>query len=180
MLCPCAGFPSATHGLNTCCYLIAMAWVHACLQYRPAVSMPPYAHLLVVTQPSSQPPTSLPEPIMMSLRPGSELLESQPLPPEKKPFSNSMVQVSPGLLEPMAQLATNDDRTPRSLLDEKTPKWAREQRLEEKSWLTNGTDIFECPPPKTENEVGGEERPAGWGSVMGWEGSGGRRAACWT
>lgn len=117
---------------------------------------------------------------MMSLRPGSELLESQPLPPEKKPFSNSMVQVSPGLLEPMAQLATNDDRTPRSLLDEKTPKWAREQRLEEKSWLTNGTDIFECPPPKTENEVGGEERPAGWGSVVGWEGSEGRRAACWT
>lgn len=93
------------------------------------------------------------EPIMMSLRPGSEPLEPQPLPPEKKPFSNSMLQVSPGLLEPMAQLATNDDRTPRSLLGEKTPKWATERRLEEKSWLSNGTDIFECPPPKTENEL---------------------------
>lgn len=124
----------------------------------------PHAHLLMATQPSSQPFTSLSEPIMMSLRPGSEPLEPQPLPPEKKPFSNSMVQVSPGLLEPMAQLATNDDRTPRSLLGEKTPKWATERRLEEKSWLSNGTDIFECPPPKTENEVGGERGLQGGGA----------------
>jgi coronin-2 len=36
----------------------------------------------------------------------------------------------------------------------KAPWWATEHRLEEKkSWLTNGFDIFECPPPKTENEV---------------------------
>ncbi|KAK7801612.1 hypothetical protein U0070_013148 [Myodes glareolus] len=40
------------------------------------------------------------EPIMTSLRPGSELLDSRPLPPEKKLLSNSMVQVSSGPLEP--------------------------------------------------------------------------------
>lgn len=40
------------------------------------------------------------------------------------------------------------------MLEEKTPRWAAEHRLEEKkSWLTNGFDVFECPPPKTENEV---------------------------
>lgn len=25
---------------------------------------------------------------------------------------------------------------------------------EKKAWLTNGIDIFDYPPPKTENEVG--------------------------
>ncbi|CAH6790366.1 Coro2a [Phodopus roborovskii] len=92
------------------------------------------------------------EPVMMSLRPGSELLDSQPLLPEK-PLSNFMVQVSPQPLEPKAKLATNDGHTLCSMLEEKSPKWATEHRLEEKPWLTNGFDVFECPPPKTENEL---------------------------
>ncbi|XP_042127084.1 coronin-2A isoform X1 [Peromyscus maniculatus bairdii] len=91
------------------------------------------------------------EPIMMSLRPGSELLDAQPLPPERL-LSKSVVQASPRPLEPVAQLATEDGQTPCSRPEEKAPKWATEQKLE-KSWLTNGFDVFECPPPKTENEL---------------------------
>lgn len=93
----------------------------------------------------------------MSLRPGSELLDAQPLPPERL-LSKSVVQASPRPLEPVAQLATEDGQTPCSRPEEKAPKWATEQKLE-KSWLTNGFDVFECPPPKTENEVGGERGP---------------------
>lgn len=91
-------------------------------------------------------------PIMMSLRPGSELLDPQALPPERL-LSNSVVQVSPQPLEPVKQPAEDGDQAPFSLLEEKVTKWTTEHQLEEKSWLTNGFDIFECPPPKTENEL---------------------------
>ena len=91
-------------------------------------------------------------PIMMSLRPGSELLDSQTLPPER-PLSNSMVQVSPQPLEPMKQPAEDGDQAPFSLLEEKLAKWTAEHHLGEKSCLTNGFDVFECSPPKTENEL---------------------------
>lgn len=68
------------------------------------------------------------------------------------------------------KLAAEDSHKPCSLLEEKVPRWAVEHRLEEKkSLLTNGFDIFESPPPKTENEVKESEglpRAAG-GS---WEG----------
>ena len=93
-----------------------------------------------------------PGPIMMSLRPGSELLDSQTLPPER-PLSNSMVQVSPQPLEPMKQPAEDGDQAPFSLLEEKLAKWTAEHHLGEKSCLTNGFDVFECSPPKTENEL---------------------------
>nr|XP_058926995.1 coronin-2A isoform X4 [Kogia breviceps] len=52
------------------------------------------------------------------------------------------------------KLAAEDGRRPLSLLEERAPRWAAEHRLEEKkTWFTNGFDIFECPPPKTENEL---------------------------
>lgn len=114
-----------------------------------------------------------PGPIMMSLRPGSELLDSQTLPPER-PLSNSMVQVSPQPLEPMTQPAEDGDQASFSLLEEKVPKWAAEHQLQEKSWITNGFDVFECPPPKTENEVGWEG-PAEWDRVARFEGNEDRR-----
>lgn len=91
-------------------------------------------------------------PIMMSLRPGSKLLDPQALPPERL-LSNSMVQVSPQPLEPVKQPAEDGDQAPFSLLEKKVTKWTTEHQLEEKSWLTNGFDVFECPPPKTENEL---------------------------
>lgn len=109
----------------------------------------------------------------MSLRPGSQLLSPQPLPPEK-PLSTSTAQTSPLLWDKKAKLSAEDGQRPFS-----HPRWAAEHRLEEKkAWLTNGFDIFECPPPKTENEVcvwGG----AGGGSVEGPRGKreGGGRGA---
>lgn len=97
---------------------------------------------------------SLPGPVLVSLRPGSELLSPRPLPRERPP-SNSLAPASPHLLDQTEALVAEDGRRPFSLLEEKAPRWTAEHRLEEKkTWLTNGFDIFECPPPKTENEVG--------------------------
>ncbi|KAK1334295.1 hypothetical protein QTO34_005298 [Cnephaeus nilssonii] len=73
----------------------------------------------------------------------------------ERPLSNSLAPASPHLLDQTEMLAAEDRRRPFSLLEEKAPRWTAEHRLEEKkTWLTNGFDIFECPPPKTENEVG--------------------------
>ncbi|KAM5258527.1 coronin-2A isoform 2-T3 [Hipposideros larvatus] len=92
-------------------------------------------------------------PILVSLRPGSELLSPLPLPRER-PLSSSMVPASPQLFNQTEKLVAEDGRRPSSLLEIKAPRWAAENRLEEKkAWLTNGFDIFECPPPKTENEL---------------------------
>ena len=104
--------------------------------------------LSVLTQPFA----SLPGPVLVSLRPGSELLSPRPPPPESSP-SNPTTPTSPHLLGQTEKLVVEDRQRPFSLL-EKSPSWAAEHRLEEKkSWLTNGFDIFECPPPKTDNEV---------------------------
>ncbi|XP_034823749.1 coronin-2A isoform X2 [Pan paniscus] len=93
------------------------------------------------------------DPILVSLRPGSELLRPHPLPAER-PIFNSMAPASPRLLNQTEKLAAEDGWRSSSLLEEKTPRWAAEHRLEEKkTWLTNGFDVFECPPPKTENEL---------------------------
>ncbi|XP_021783024.2 coronin-2A isoform X4 [Papio anubis] len=93
------------------------------------------------------------DPILVSLRPGSELLRPHPLPAER-PVFHSMAPASPRLLNQAEKLAAEDGWRSSSLLEEKTPRWAAEHRLEEKkSWLTNGFDVFECPPPKTENEL---------------------------
>lgn len=51
------------------------------------------------------------------------------------------------------RLVAEDGRRPFSLLEEKAPRWAAEHRLEKKTWLTDCSDIFECPPPKAENEL---------------------------
>nr|KAF6433142.1 coronin 2A [Molossus molossus] len=93
------------------------------------------------------------EPLLVSLRPGSELLSPRPLPPER-PLSNPMAPTSPHLWDQTGKVVAEDGEGPYSLLEEKAPRWAAEHRLEEKkTWLTNGFDIFECPPPKTENEL---------------------------
>lgn len=178
LCCSCllASFP--THVLHML-VPTALGWVHTCLQ-KPLlclcclpVSIRIYPRPLSPLHSLLLPP---PGPIMMSLRPGSELLDSQTLPPER-PLSNSMVQVSPQPLEPMKQPAEDGDQAPFSLLEEKVPKWTTEHQRE-KSCLTNGFDVFECPPPKTENEVG-RERPAGWERVVGCEGNDRRQPAAW-
>lgn len=127
---------------------VACARVPAC----PCVSVPPLPSApghSVLTRSL----VSLPGPVLVSLRPGSQLLSHQPLFPER-PLSNSMAPASPRLSSQTGQLAAEDARRPRSLLEEKATRRAAEQRLEEKkTWFSNGFDIFECPPPKTENEV---------------------------
>ena len=61
---------------------------------------------------------------------------------------------SPHLFNQTESLVAEDGRRPFSLLEEKAPRWAAEHRQEEKkTWLSDGFDIFECPPPKTENEA---------------------------
>ncbi|KAF6123753.1 coronin 2A [Phyllostomus discolor] len=92
-------------------------------------------------------------PVLVSLRPGCELLSPRPLPPESAP-STPTAPASPHLTSQMEKLVAEDGQRPFSLPEEKSPKWTPEHRLEEKkAWLTNGFDIFECPPPKTENEL---------------------------
>ncbi|XP_037350026.1 coronin-2A [Talpa occidentalis] len=92
-------------------------------------------------------------PVLVSLRPGSEMLSSQPLPPEK-PVSNPPTPTSSWLPDQKEKMVPEDGRRPSFSLPERTSRWMPEHRLEEKkTWLTNGFDIFECPPPKTENEL---------------------------
>ncbi|XP_029776660.1 coronin-2A isoform X1 [Suricata suricatta] len=82
-------------------------------------------------------------PVLVSLRPGSEQLCPRPLLPERPPSLNQT-----------GRLAVQDGQRTFSLREETVPRWAAEHRLEEKKTrLTNGFDIFECPPPKTENEL---------------------------
>nr|XP_055206010.1 coronin-2A isoform X2 [Gorilla gorilla gorilla] len=110
-------------------------------------------HLSYLTEYRSYNPQKGIDPILVSLRPGSELLRPHPLPAER-PVFNSMAPASPQLLNQTEKLAAEDGWRSSSLLEEKTPRWAAEHRLEEKkTWLTNGFDVFECPPPKTENEL---------------------------
>ncbi|XP_012878699.1 PREDICTED: coronin-2A [Dipodomys ordii] len=93
------------------------------------------------------------DPVLMSLRPGSQLLSPQPLPPER-PLSTSGASASSPPLGPTAKLAVDVGRKSCSLPEGKVTSWTTEHQLEEKkSWLTNGFDVFECPPPKTENEL---------------------------
>jgi len=87
-------------------------------------------------------------PVMVSLRPCSELLSPQPLLPERPPS----VPTAPS--NQTGKVVVEDGRRSFSLLEEKVPRQAAaEHRPEEKTArLTNGFDM-ECPPPKTENEL---------------------------
>lgn len=91
-------------------------------------------------------------PVLVSLRPGSQMLSPRALPAERS-MSNSVGPTPALALDRSEKLSMVDGRKPFSLREEKVPRRTAEHRLEEKSWLTNGFDIFECPPPKTENEL---------------------------
>ncbi|XP_077768779.1 coronin-2A isoform X2 [Canis aureus] len=86
-------------------------------------------------------------PVLVSLRPCSELLSPQPLLPERPPSEPTTP------FNQKEKLVVEDGQKPFSRVEEKVPRQAAERRLEEKKTrLTNGFDI-ECPPPKTENEL---------------------------
>lgn len=88
------------------------------------------------------------EPVMVSLRPCSELLSPELLLPERPP------SVSTAPSNQTEKAVVEDGRRSFSLPEEKAPRQAAaERRPEEKTArLTNGFDM-ECPPPKTENEL---------------------------
>lgn len=132
----------------------ATGHVYLCVSVWLCVSVPPHSPAVCswVLSPHSA-LASLPGPHLVSLRPGSELLSPQPHPPER-PLSNFSAPASLRAPDWMDNLAPEGGQRPSSLLEEKPPHRATEHRLEEKkAWLTNGFDVFECPPPKTENEV---------------------------
>lgn len=93
-------------------------------------------------------------PVLVSLRPGGELLNSQPQPnlqtmTSQKPSHGPLPPASPRLLRQTEKLAMEDGWRPSS-----GPRREAEWQVEEKkAWLTNGIDIFDYPPPKTENEL---------------------------
>ncbi|XP_054843138.1 coronin-2A [Eublepharis macularius] len=77
-------------------------------------------------------------PVLMSLRPGSVILNSPLEATEPVPYQNG-----PETTEKPSRI------------QEKWGHWKAEERGPEdkKVGLTNGFDAFECPPPKTENEL---------------------------
>ncbi|XP_055973044.1 coronin-2A [Sorex fumeus] len=98
-------------------------------------------------------------PVMVSLRPGSEPLNPQPQPSPQvvapqRPTSNPMSPTSPRPLGHTEKLAVDDGwRLGLGAMD-KMPQRDMEQQVEErKTWMMNGTDIFDYPPPRTENEL---------------------------
>nr|XP_056703930.1 coronin-2A [Euleptes europaea] len=86
-------------------------------------------------------------PVLMSLRPGSVIFNSLPPFPEESP---------PEATEPVpfwSRTAETNEKPNR--IPEKWGNWTAEDRGQEdkKMGLSNGFDAFECPPPKTENEL---------------------------
>ncbi|GAB0205733.1 coronin-2A [Grus japonensis] len=91
-------------------------------------------------------------PLLVSLRPGSGAVNASPQFLEPEPLMKttdlSQQQGRGGriLLEDMQKPSEIEDSRKQLKVEEKLPK-------NEQIRLSNGFDIFECPPPKTENEV---------------------------
>lgn len=87
-------------------------------------------------------------PVLMSLRPGSVILNSLPPLPEQTSFPNATEPV-----QYRGRMAETIDK--RSRIQEKWGHRKTEERKQEERQigLSNGFDVFECPPPKTENEL---------------------------
>lgn len=52
------------------------------------------------------------------------------------------------------RMPLEDVQKPSGAEDSRKQPEVQEKLLKnERTWLTNGFDMFECPPPKTENEV---------------------------
>ncbi|NXS31118.1 COR2A protein, partial [Pomatostomus ruficeps] len=91
-------------------------------------------------------------PLLVSLRPGSGAVNSLPqfLDPEPSIKTTDLSQEQGG----GGRISLENKRKPREIKDGR--KWLKvEEKLpkNEQMCLSNDFDIFECPPPKTENEV---------------------------
>ncbi|XP_067409558.1 coronin-2A [Emydura macquarii macquarii] len=92
------------------------------------------------------------EPVLVSLRPGSEILNSLPPFPERE--SSLQPTVSSWYQDRPERMAVKEIRKQSGSQEKRGPKKVEERLQEDRQmWLSNGFDLFECPPPKTENEL---------------------------
>uniref|UniRef100_K7FFG8 Coronin n=1 Tax=Pelodiscus sinensis TaxID=13735 RepID=K7FFG8_PELSI len=91
-------------------------------------------------------------PILVSLRPGSEILSSLPQFPEREP---SLQPTESNWYRDRTERMVAKEIQKLSGIQEKRSQRKVAERLQEDrhSRLSNGLDLFECPPPKTENEL---------------------------
>ncbi|KAK2514099.1 coronin-2A isoform X2 [Columba livia] len=91
-------------------------------------------------------------PLLVSLRPGYGAVNSLPRFPEPEPLMKTT-----DLSQPQNQggrMPLEDVQKPSGAEDSRKQPEVQEKLLKnERMWLTNGFDMFECPPPKTENEL---------------------------
>ncbi|XP_014373505.1 coronin-2A isoform X2 [Alligator sinensis] len=91
-------------------------------------------------------------PVLVSLRPGSGIVNSLPQFPEQEPSQKTTESNRYQNQEEWMPLEEIQKQS--SVPDRKSQK-KMEERLQNDSQmrLSNGFDVFECPPPKTENEL---------------------------
>ncbi|NWZ85570.1 COR2A protein, partial [Poecile atricapillus] len=89
-------------------------------------------------------------PLLVSLRPGSKAANSLPQFLEPEPLTNATNMNQ----EEEESMSVEDQQNPRGTQDDRSWLEAEEKLPEnEEMCFSNGFDIFECPPPKTENEL---------------------------
>ncbi|NXH41730.1 COR2A protein, partial [Dicaeum eximium] len=93
------------------------------------------------------------EPCLVSLKPGSEAMSSLPQPPEPESLMETTdlsrqqgVRGKVLLVEEQEEPRDMEDRRKRLKVEERLPE-------DEQMCCSNGFDIFEGPPPRTENEL---------------------------
>ncbi|XP_038625870.1 coronin-2A [Tachyglossus aculeatus] len=92
------------------------------------------------------------DPLLISLRPGSEPVKAQPHFPERR-VSNAVTAEFNRHLGRLERTTAEDKKQGR-FQDERAEKLVVDRVQENrKPRLSNGFDLFECPPPKTENEL---------------------------
>ncbi|XP_029459718.1 coronin-2A [Rhinatrema bivittatum] len=91
-------------------------------------------------------------PVLISLRPGSEILHSIPLLPRIEP---SLTTTQPKALQDgRDRMSVRELQQRAEVQNERGLKKGEEcLQVARRALLTNGFDFFECPPPKTENEL---------------------------
>lgn len=91
-------------------------------------------------------------PLLVSLRPGSEAVKSLPQFPDQEPLTEA-TDLSQQQ-EAQGRISVEDKQKPREI-EHGRKRLKVEESLPEnqQTCLSNGFDIFQCPPPKTESEV---------------------------
>ncbi|NXD93894.1 COR2A protein, partial [Chaetorhynchus papuensis] len=87
-------------------------------------------------------------PLLLSLKPGSGAVNSAPQFLDSEPL-----KVTDLIQEEEGRMSLEDKQKPREFRDRKRLKWEEELPEDEPVCFSNSFDVFECPPPKTENEL---------------------------